>query len=135
MNSLLRFLHMQRIIAVKLYCESNFVWIFWIKSVHKIYFLQLFHSIYLPKAMSRGEDLAFGTIACNSLLITASASTFAWSENLFTKINNFYFQKGGWPIWCQIMHKSTIIPIFDILIDLMKIIYPNGSQLVLMMME
>uniref|UniRef100_A0A183BHU1 L-Fucosyltransferase n=1 Tax=Globodera pallida TaxID=36090 RepID=A0A183BHU1_GLOPA len=28
--------------------------------------------------MSRGEDLAFAATACNSLLITASSSSFSW---------------------------------------------------------
>uniref|UniRef100_A0A183BVY8 L-Fucosyltransferase n=1 Tax=Globodera pallida TaxID=36090 RepID=A0A183BVY8_GLOPA len=38
----------------------------------------LISNVFLPKAMSRGEDLAFAATACDSLLITASSSTFSW---------------------------------------------------------
>uniref|UniRef100_A0AC35ETF9 L-Fucosyltransferase n=1 Tax=Panagrolaimus sp. PS1159 TaxID=55785 RepID=A0AC35ETF9_9BILA len=37
-----------------------------------------FKSIYHPILKSRGEDMHFGIQYCNSLLITASGSTFAW---------------------------------------------------------
>uniref|UniRef100_A0A914H7P8 L-Fucosyltransferase n=1 Tax=Globodera rostochiensis TaxID=31243 RepID=A0A914H7P8_GLORO len=39
---------------------------------------QLISNVFLPKAMARGEDLAFAATACDSLLITASSSTFSW---------------------------------------------------------
>ncbi|KAL3093257.1 hypothetical protein niasHS_005152 [Heterodera schachtii] len=38
----------------------------------------LYTKMYIPESSSRGEDLAFATIACNSMLITAPASTFSW---------------------------------------------------------
>ncbi|KAI1695830.1 galactoside 2-alpha-L-fucosyltransferase [Ditylenchus destructor] len=34
--------------------------------------------MYIPHKMSRGEDMAFATLYCDSLLITAQASTFSW---------------------------------------------------------
>ncbi|KAL3124617.1 hypothetical protein niasHT_010458 [Heterodera trifolii] len=39
---------------------------------------QLIPKVYLPKEMSRGNDLAFATTACDSLLVTAQSSTFSW---------------------------------------------------------
>uniref|UniRef100_A0A914H4R3 L-Fucosyltransferase n=1 Tax=Globodera rostochiensis TaxID=31243 RepID=A0A914H4R3_GLORO len=39
---------------------------------------QLISKVFLPKAMSRGDDMAFATTSCDSLLITASSSTFSW---------------------------------------------------------
>ncbi|KAF7640509.1 hypothetical protein Mgra_00000332 [Meloidogyne graminicola] len=36
------------------------------------------NKIYIPKAMNRGEDMCFGIWACDSLLLTASSSTYAW---------------------------------------------------------
>uniref|UniRef100_A0A915DS75 L-Fucosyltransferase n=1 Tax=Ditylenchus dipsaci TaxID=166011 RepID=A0A915DS75_9BILA len=36
------------------------------------------NKVYIPKKMSRGEDMAFASIHCNSLLLTAQASTFGW---------------------------------------------------------
>uniref|UniRef100_A0A914Y6E3 L-Fucosyltransferase n=1 Tax=Panagrolaimus superbus TaxID=310955 RepID=A0A914Y6E3_9BILA len=38
----------------------------------------LFNSVYHPILKSRGEDMYFGIRYCNTLLITASGSTFAW---------------------------------------------------------
>ncbi|KAI1728047.1 galactoside 2-alpha-L-fucosyltransferase [Ditylenchus destructor] len=34
--------------------------------------------MYVPISMSRTEDMAFASIHCDSLLITAQASTFGW---------------------------------------------------------
>jgi hypothetical protein len=42
-------------------------------------FFQLIPNVYLPEPNPRGFDLAFATTTCDSLLITASASTFSWS--------------------------------------------------------
>ncbi|KAL3079112.1 hypothetical protein niasHT_036165 [Heterodera trifolii] len=39
---------------------------------------QLLSTVYLPKSMPRANDFAFGTTACDSLLITAQSSTYAW---------------------------------------------------------
>uniref|UniRef100_A0A915EUA1 Uncharacterized protein n=1 Tax=Ditylenchus dipsaci TaxID=166011 RepID=A0A915EUA1_9BILA len=36
------------------------------------------HAIYYPKAMKRGPDLCFSITYCDSILITAQHSTFAW---------------------------------------------------------
>uniref|UniRef100_A0A7E4ZZI9 L-Fucosyltransferase n=1 Tax=Panagrellus redivivus TaxID=6233 RepID=A0A7E4ZZI9_PANRE len=41
-------------------------------------FKPYFNNIYMAKLASRGEDLAFGSTYCDSLLISASGSTFAW---------------------------------------------------------
>uniref|UniRef100_A0A914YYR6 Alpha-1,2-fucosyltransferase n=1 Tax=Panagrolaimus superbus TaxID=310955 RepID=A0A914YYR6_9BILA len=38
----------------------------------------IFHEIYYPSLLSRGHDMAFGTMYCDTYLITASISTFAW---------------------------------------------------------
>ncbi|KAH7718578.1 Protein F17B5.6 [Aphelenchoides avenae] len=34
--------------------------------------------VYIPKNMSRGDDLYFASTYCDSLLLTSSASTFGW---------------------------------------------------------
>ncbi|KAL3086856.1 hypothetical protein niasHS_001131 [Heterodera schachtii] len=39
---------------------------------------QLFAKVYVPQQMPRSNDFAFAILACDSLLITAQASTFAW---------------------------------------------------------
>ncbi|KAI1728046.1 galactoside 2-alpha-L-fucosyltransferase [Ditylenchus destructor] len=39
---------------------------------------RLITRVYQPKQMSRLEDMCFASIYCDSLLITASSSTFAW---------------------------------------------------------
>ncbi|KAL3104559.1 hypothetical protein niasHT_022817 [Heterodera trifolii] len=39
---------------------------------------KLFSKVYLPKSMPRANDFAFATTACDSLLITAQSSTYAW---------------------------------------------------------
>ncbi|KAI1697036.1 galactoside 2-alpha-L-fucosyltransferase [Ditylenchus destructor] len=38
----------------------------------------LIPQVYIPHMMFRGEDMAFATLFCDSLLITAQASTFSW---------------------------------------------------------
>ncbi|KAL3079143.1 hypothetical protein niasHT_036196 [Heterodera trifolii] len=39
---------------------------------------KLFSKVYLPKSMPRANDFAFASTACDSLLITAQSSTYAW---------------------------------------------------------
>uniref|UniRef100_A0A914H5H1 L-Fucosyltransferase n=1 Tax=Globodera rostochiensis TaxID=31243 RepID=A0A914H5H1_GLORO len=74
---------------------------------------QLISNVFLPKAMSRGEDLAFAATACDSLLITASSSTFSWwiaylmpDQSTFFYNSNFngtkYSRENFLPDWIPI---------------------------------
>ncbi|KAF7630874.1 hypothetical protein Mgra_00008887 [Meloidogyne graminicola] len=45
-------------------------------------------TILIPKNMSRAEDIYFSTTICNTLIITASASTFGWWIGYLLKLNN-----------------------------------------------
>ena len=50
-----------------------------------------FKSIYTPEARLRGEDMCFGINYCDSMLMTASASTFGWWISYLMKPNSTIF--------------------------------------------
>jgi len=71
------------------------------------YFKQV-NKVYIPKAMNRGEDMCFGVWACDSILLTASSSTYAWwiaylleqtDANVFynSDFNHSYYDKENFP--------------------------------------
>uniref|UniRef100_A0A914MFJ4 L-Fucosyltransferase n=1 Tax=Meloidogyne incognita TaxID=6306 RepID=A0A914MFJ4_MELIC len=45
-------------------------------------------NIYIPESMKRGEDMCFAITICNTLLITASSSTFGWWIGYLLKQRN-----------------------------------------------
>nr|CAD2195257.1 unnamed protein product [Meloidogyne enterolobii] len=45
-------------------------------------------NVYIPESMKRGEDMCFAITICNTLLITASSSTFGWWIGYLLKQRN-----------------------------------------------
>uniref|UniRef100_A0A915LD24 L-Fucosyltransferase n=1 Tax=Meloidogyne javanica TaxID=6303 RepID=A0A915LD24_MELJA len=71
-------------------------------------YLKQVNKVYIPKAMNRGEDMCFGVWACDSILLTASSSTYAWwiaylleqaDANVFynSDFNHSYYDKENFP--------------------------------------
>uniref|UniRef100_A0A1I8BZ19 GT23 domain-containing protein n=1 Tax=Meloidogyne hapla TaxID=6305 RepID=A0A1I8BZ19_MELHA len=71
-------------------------------------YLRQVNNVHIPKAMDRGEDMCFGILACDSILLTASSSTYAWwiaylleqtDPNIFynSDFTHSYYDKENFP--------------------------------------